>query len=119
MSVPFGSGRAVPKAPDKGSFPLDHDGACRKPLVAYLKCLRDNQAVTINCRNEIKSYLQCRMDNGLMAPEEWKKLGFSEDSDTENIDRHLREEGGKVKQDNGSGEQSTNGQSVKKDSTRD
>lgn len=114
MSVPFGSSRSVPKAPDKGSFPLDHDGVCRKPLVAYLKCLRVNDAVTINCREEIKSYLKCRMDNGLMAAEEWKKLGFSDEIDLVTKDGNSRAEG--VKQNtNGKDEQSTIGQSVRKD----
>uniref|UniRef100_T1KXA3 CHCH domain-containing protein n=1 Tax=Tetranychus urticae TaxID=32264 RepID=T1KXA3_TETUR len=78
MSVPFGSGRAIPKAPDKGSFPLDHDKVCHKSLIAYLKCLRKKDSVTLECRDEIKSYLQCRMENGLMSPEDWQKLGFTE-----------------------------------------
>ncbi|GET63990.1 metal ion transporter [Rhizophagus irregularis DAOM 181602=DAOM 197198] len=50
-----------PTPPEKGSFPLDHEG---------------NNG---NCRHLSKTYLKCRMDKGLMTPEEMKNLGFQDD----------------------------------------
>lgn len=64
--------------PDKGSFPLDHEGACKKSMVEFLKCLQANKFNNEQCRNHSKEYLKCRMDEGLMAKEEWAKLGYEE-----------------------------------------
>ena len=75
-SVTFGQKRFVPSAPDKGSFPLDHENLCKRVMLQYMKCLRLNKDNNSECREEAKSYLQCRMDNNLMAKEEWSKLGF-------------------------------------------
>lgn len=71
----------IPKPPDKGSFPLDHDGECKAFMMKYLRCIRDD-AEASNCRHLAKDYLQCRMDNNLMAKEDWNDLGFSEPKTT-------------------------------------
>ncbi|KAL9956147.1 hypothetical protein ACROYT_G037586 [Oculina patagonica] len=52
------------KPPDKGSFPLDHDGECKEYMKKYMKCLRENNNGNHMCRTESKNYLQCRMDRG-------------------------------------------------------
>lgn len=62
--------------PDKGSFPIDHEQACKEVMVDFLKCLKQNRFDNESCREFSKEYLKCRMDNGLMAKDEWKNLGF-------------------------------------------
>ena len=74
-----------PTAPHKGSFPLDHDGDCKKYMTKYMTCLRKNELSSYNCASESKDYLQCRMENGLMEKEEFSRLGFKkEDVDEKN-----------------------------------
>lgn len=69
-----------PTPPERGSFPLDHDGEC-KPIVAeYLRCLRRLRGLNDEeCRMMAKDYLKCRMDHNLMAPDEFRNLGFAEE----------------------------------------
>lgn len=74
----FGAKQFKATPPDKGSFPLDHDGECKKFYFKYMICLSDNENKNSLCRHESKDYLQCRMEHGLMAPESWKNLGFSD-----------------------------------------
>ncbi|XP_051176743.1 uncharacterized protein LOC127291587 isoform X2 [Leptopilina boulardi] len=69
--------RFIPVPPEKGSFPLDHEGICKSLMIKYMRCLVDNKNDSGMCRNVTQDYLECRMDNGLMAREEWSKLGFS------------------------------------------
>ncbi|XP_057307643.1 cytochrome c oxidase assembly protein COX19-like [Hydractinia symbiolongicarpus] len=68
-----------PTAPYKGSFPLDHEGECKEFMVRYMKCLKKNKQSNFVCQKESKDYLQCRMEKGLMAEEDFKKLGFKTD----------------------------------------
>ena len=72
----FGAKQFKPTAPDKGSFPLDHDGECKVPYLQYMVCLSENSHKNSECRTQSKNYLQCRMEKGLMAKEEWSKLGY-------------------------------------------
>ena len=74
----FGATQFKPTAPDKGSFPLDHDGECKVAYLKYMVCLSENGNKNSECRQQSKNYLQCRMDNNLMAKEEWSKLGYSD-----------------------------------------
>ncbi|KIM34367.1 hypothetical protein M408DRAFT_325782 [Serendipita vermifera MAFF 305830] len=62
--------------PDRGSFPLDHDGECKAMMSAYLKCLKENKSASTPCRNLTKGYLDCRMQRGLMQKEEWENIGL-------------------------------------------
>lgn len=64
--------------PLKGAFPLDHDGECKQVVSHYLACLKQFQSQQEPCRSLAKEYLDCRMRHGLMAPEEWSKLGFKD-----------------------------------------
>nr|XP_023016541.1 cytochrome c oxidase assembly protein COX19 [Leptinotarsa decemlineata] len=77
-SMTFGQKKFTPTAPGKGSFPLDHDGLCRKLMVKYMKCLHTNKNDNSVCREVAKEYLGCRMENNLMHKEDWSKLGFSD-----------------------------------------
>ncbi|XP_014212283.1 cytochrome c oxidase assembly protein COX19 [Copidosoma floridanum] len=77
-SVTFSQKKFIPVPPEKGSFPLDHEGLCRNLMVKYMRCLYENKNVSSNCRDISKDYLACRMENGLMAQEDWTKLGFNE-----------------------------------------
>lgn len=75
-SLTFSQRKFTPTAPDKGSFPLDHENLCKRVMLQYMGCLRNNQDDNSKCREQAQAYLQCRMDNNLMAREEWSKLGF-------------------------------------------
>lgn len=70
--------RLIKSPPDKGSFPIDHENACKASMIDFLKCLRENSLRSDKCREASKKYLQCRMDEGLMAKEDWQNLGFSD-----------------------------------------
>ncbi|XP_067144016.1 cytochrome c oxidase assembly protein COX19-like [Centruroides vittatus] len=74
----FGQKTFKPVPPEKGSFPLDHEGECKKPMLEYLLCLHQNDGDNSMCRLIAKEYLQCRMDKDLMKKEEWSKLGFND-----------------------------------------
>lgn len=68
-----------PVPPEKGSFPLDHEGFCKRVMIDYLQCLMENSNQNTMCRHIAKDYLGCRMDKDLMAREDWSKLGFVND----------------------------------------
>ncbi|KAI9473308.1 hypothetical protein BX667DRAFT_422633 [Coemansia mojavensis] len=50
-----------PTPPDRGSFPLDHDGECKDAMALYLSCLEGNRGSGKKCRDLSKKYLECRM----------------------------------------------------------
>ncbi|KAF9212259.1 Cytochrome c oxidase assembly protein cox19 [Podila verticillata] len=68
--------------PDRGSFPLDHDGECSTFMKEYLTCLKENANNNGKCRHLSKQYLSCRMEKGLMGNDSFKNLGFH-DEDSE------------------------------------
>ncbi|KAK0656419.1 hypothetical protein B0T16DRAFT_315965 [Cercophora newfieldiana] len=69
-----------PVPPQRGSFPLDHDGECKTFMTPYLACIKKVKGVNEDqCRELAKAYLTCRMDRNLMAKDEMKNLGFAED----------------------------------------
>jgi len=69
--------------PDRGSFPLDHDGECKDQMKLYMDCLRKNLSTSSSCRHLSRGYLDCRMNKGLMERDEWKNLGLSDLDDGE------------------------------------
>jgi len=81
MNPTLSSPRHAIKPPDKGSFPLDHDGECKEFMTKYMDCLKNNSKVTENCREESKAYLNCRMEKNLMKKEPWKLLGYKDSDD--------------------------------------
>ncbi|KAF2202970.1 hypothetical protein GQ43DRAFT_368020 [Delitschia confertaspora ATCC 74209] len=64
----FGAPGAGPKIqkptpPERGSFPLDHDGECKSVMASYLRCIKAHRGTNDNeCRMQAKAYLQCRME---------------------------------------------------------
>lgn len=78
-SYTFSNKLFKPVPPEKGSFPLDHEGLCKKLMIRYMRCLQENKSDSTTCRDVAKEYLGCRMDNNLMAHEDWAKLGFEND----------------------------------------
>ncbi|XP_072029749.1 cytochrome c oxidase assembly protein COX19-like [Amphiura filiformis] len=70
--------RFNPSAPDRGSFPLDHEGECKKFKQLFMTCLAENKGRHNPCRVQAKEYLECRMDKELMTREPLNKLGFSD-----------------------------------------
>ncbi|KAK0618601.1 hypothetical protein B0T17DRAFT_495562 [Bombardia bombarda] len=70
-----------PTPPQRGSFPLDHDGECKEVMMSYLGCIKKVKGVNEDtCRMLAKSYLSCRMERNLMAKDDFKNLGFKEDA---------------------------------------
>jgi hypothetical protein len=74
----FGSKTFKPTPPDKGSFPLDHDGECKKFYLKFMICLTENKHDNSMCREQSKDYLDCRMKCGLMDKTDWDALGFAD-----------------------------------------
>lgn len=68
-----------PTPPERGSFPLDHEGICKRIMIKYMRCLTEHQSRNDSCRDIAKEYLGCRMDHNLMAREDWSQLGFDVD----------------------------------------
>jgi cytochrome c oxidase assembly protein subunit 19 len=66
------------RAPEKGSFPLDHLRECSESKQLYMQCLIDNDKNIGPCRSLSLAYLNCRMDNDLMARESKERLGFAD-----------------------------------------
>jgi|EP01033_Poteriospumella_lacustris_P012417 cytochrome c oxidase assembly protein subunit 19 len=78
MTDAFGASRVQIRPPERGVFPLDHDGECKDNMGRYLACLKENHNDAFPCRVLSKAYLQCRMDRDLMAKEEMSKLGLDD-----------------------------------------
>ncbi|XP_033729675.1 cytochrome c oxidase assembly protein COX19-like [Pecten maximus] len=70
------------RPPDKGSFPLDHEGECKTVMMKYMSCLKTHKQENDKCRIQAKDYLECRMNKNLMAKENWSKLGYRDMDDT-------------------------------------
>ena len=47
-----------PRAPEKGSFPLDHLNECTDAKKLYMKCLEDNNKKIEACRELSMNYIQ-------------------------------------------------------------
>jgi cytochrome c oxidase assembly protein subunit 19 len=70
--------RIAPKAPELGSFPLDHFRECKPEIELYYRCLQANQNTVPLCRDQIRAYIQCRMDRGLMTKSDISAFGIPE-----------------------------------------
>ncbi|KAB8206369.1 hypothetical protein P875_00021443 [Aspergillus parasiticus SU-1] len=74
-----------PTPPERGSFPLDHEGECKHLIAGYLKCIKSQRGLNDEeCRKLAKGYLACRMDKNLMAPDDFKNLGLIFDKEDKN-----------------------------------
>ena len=78
MADAFGGSRVQVKAPERGIFPLDHDGECKSSMKDYLLCLNENKRDHFPCKALSRAYSQCRMDRNLMAKEDLDNLGLGE-----------------------------------------
>ncbi|TGZ82812.1 hypothetical protein EX30DRAFT_339092 [Ascodesmis nigricans] len=68
-----------PTPPERGSFPLDHEGECKPVMLEYLSCIKKSKGKNApDCRQLAKLYLKCRMERNLMAPDDFKNLGFQD-----------------------------------------
>ncbi|KAL2067029.1 hypothetical protein VTL71DRAFT_1453 [Oculimacula yallundae] len=77
---------AKPSPPERGSFPLDHDGECKDVMMSYLSCIKKVKGMNDpECRLHAKDYLSCRMDRNLMAKDEFKNLGFGNEKEKETL----------------------------------
>jgi cytochrome c oxidase assembly protein subunit 19 len=65
--------------PEKGSFPIDHEGVCKDAALAFHRCLREASGVATACRTSVRAYLLCRMDHGLMTREDLARLRLGPD----------------------------------------
>jgi len=74
----FGQKSFTPRPPEKGSFPLDHEGECKKFMLKYMICLSEHRNENTLCRAQAKHYLECRMERQLMSKEEFANLGYSD-----------------------------------------
>ncbi|KAF1817509.1 hypothetical protein P152DRAFT_379272, partial [Eremomyces bilateralis CBS 781.70] len=66
--------------PERGSFPLDHDGECKRQMMRYLRCIKSHRGTNDDeCRLLSREYLECRMESrNLMAPDTSDNLGFAD-----------------------------------------
>ncbi|KYN41325.1 Cytochrome c oxidase assembly protein COX19 [Trachymyrmex septentrionalis] len=78
-SYTFSQRQFTPTPPERGSFPLDHEGHCKSIMIRYMRCLSENRHQNAMCRDIAKEYLGCRMDHDLMTREDWSKLGFTDE----------------------------------------
>ena len=69
------------KAPERGSFPLDHGGTCKAYMLEFQECMKNNKSSHALCREFSKKYLACRMDNELMVRDDFENLGFSKEAE--------------------------------------
>ena len=92
MNAPAQRGLAA-RAPEKGSFPLDHGGTCKLPMKEFQNCIKTNKGSHAKCREFSKKYLSCRMEHNLMAKEELSDLGFTETAQMNAINASQRVSG--------------------------
>lgn len=65
--------------PEKGSFPLDHEGECKSVMKKFLECLKGVAMEHYRCKAGAKEYLECRMSKNLMQDEDLNDYGFQYD----------------------------------------
>jgi len=75
-----GQQKQLVKPPQRGIFPLDHDGECKIRMREYLQCLDEEKRNHFKCKAFSRAYLQCRMDSDLMAREDLDGVSLSSSS---------------------------------------
>ena len=71
-----------PKPPIQGSFPLDHDGECKKEMLEYMLCIKKEKSEHTRCRELAKDYLHCRMNKDLMEKRDLETFGYKASKDS-------------------------------------
>lgn len=89
-SMTFNQKTFTPKAPIKGSFPLDHEGECKKEMLEYLLCMNRSKSDNSACRDQAKDYLQCRINNKLMDRHDLEMFGYGKQ--TEQQQQHQQQQ---------------------------
>ncbi|KAF4516934.1 hypothetical protein B566_EDAN008023 [Ephemera danica] len=56
-TMTFGQKKFTATPPEKGSFPLDHDGECKREMLLYMACLRKGKNENTQCREEWCTHL--------------------------------------------------------------
>merc|ERR1712048_284626 len=69
----------APKAPERGSFPLDHLSECTLEFQLFMECMKKNEMKNAKCKRLSAQYLNCRMDSHLMARTPLDKIGHGEE----------------------------------------
>ena len=78
-SKDYGQRIFQPKPPIQGSFPLDHEGECKKEMLDYMLCISRAKNENTKCRLEAKEYLNCRMNKNLMDKRDLEEdFGYKE-----------------------------------------
>jgi cytochrome c oxidase assembly protein subunit 19 len=62
MADAFGGSRIQVKAPERGIFPLDHDGECKNQMKVFLSCLKENDSDHFPCRELSAKYLKVEIN---------------------------------------------------------
>lgn len=83
----FGQKIFQPKPPIQGSFPLDHEGECKRQMLEYMLCIKREKNDNSKCRNQAKEYLNCRMNNNLMDKRDLSTFGYDEENKVESTDK--------------------------------
>ncbi|KAI9332697.1 hypothetical protein BDR26DRAFT_806299 [Obelidium mucronatum] len=67
--------KAIP--PERGAFPLDIEGLCKKQFTEYMACMNEQKRGQHSaCRDLSKSYIECRMQRNLMEQDRMENIGF-------------------------------------------
>jgi cytochrome c oxidase assembly protein subunit 19 len=72
----FGQKIFQPKPPIQGSFPLDHEGDCKRTMLEYMLCMSRERNDSSKCRQQAKAYLECRMEHNLMEKRPLDTFGY-------------------------------------------
>lgn len=83
-AMTFGQKIFQPKPPVQGSFPLDHDGECKKEMLDYMLCIKREKNDNSKCRLQAKEYLNCRMNKNLMEKRDLDTFGYKDVSNDNN-----------------------------------
>jgi cytochrome c oxidase assembly protein subunit 19 len=89
-SMTFGQKIFQPKPPIEGSFPLDHEGECKKEMLEYLICMSKANNQNTKCREQAKEYLNCRMNKNLMEKRDLKVFGYNKPTETDSTPDEIK-----------------------------
>ena len=79
-----------PKPPIQGSFPLDHDGECKKEMLEYMLCIAKEKNENTKCRSQAKEYLGCRMKYNLMEKRDLHLFGYDKEESSESDEQQQK-----------------------------
>ena len=86
----FGQKIFQPKPPIQGSFPLDHEGECKREMLEYVLCMKKQNNDNSKCRERAKDYLACRMSHNLMEKRDLETFGYTYDTSKEKSNENIK-----------------------------